>query len=108
VDGDVRAAAADAHYDGRNGRCYELCGKAMLDAPGDEFKLVHGVVTVDGGKIPHAWIEEAGEVLDFVIGLRFPRVDYYRELGAEPAAVYDEEQALERVAATGTWGPWHK
>jgi hypothetical protein len=97
---------ADAHYAERNGRCFELCGRAMLDAPGDEFRLLHGTVVVDRGKIPHAWIEEADDVLDFVIGLRFPRVDYYRELRAEPVAIYCAAQARERVTATGHWGPW--
>ncbi len=92
----------------RDGRCYELAAKSLLELPADTpWRLVHGtVIGSDGERFGHAWLESEREVFDPVINTTLPAVIYRARFRAEGGTSYSFDEAARRVLAGGLWGPW--
>jgi hypothetical protein len=96
----------------RNGRCYELALKAMLDEPGGErFTLVHGRVrqdpTLSGAIIGHAWIETGdGMVYCPSFNRYMPLDEYMAARSAKIERRYTMAEAMTAMGVTGHSGPW--
>jgi hypothetical protein len=92
----------------RNGRCYELTMRVMLQEPGAQYcVLVHGRITdvLHDRVIAHAWIEVADSCYDAVLDQYFP-TDLYLSI-ATAEVRYTYQQALDMYAKYACWGPWH-
>src|SRR5262249_55357576 len=90
----------------RHGRCYELCGRIMLEEPGAEsFMLVHGRFCEGRG---HAWIELSdGRIYDSTIrgrgGIINP--EFFDDM-YHAERCYTKAEAVRLMAETKTSGPW--
>jgi hypothetical protein len=99
-----------AKIQNRQGRCYELAIKAMLDEQGAErFTLVHGSVfsRLVGRQIRHAWIE-VGDGCIYAIDedTYEPADQYMTRCRAVAHYRYSQLEASRLVAVTGHSGPW--
>lgn len=98
------------------GDCFHVAGRNVLDAPSDDLKLVHAMVTgqgpLEGKRFAHAWNEIGDVVLDYSNGRKIVmRKDQYYKLGnvdTSPGniAVYDGMDAIKNMAKYKHWGPW--
>lgn len=92
----------------RIGRCYELAGRYILNTEGTKTRLVHGIILspfpdVPIQVLPHAWIEENGEVYDLVLDARWPKDAYYNYFKAVSKNIFSREEFREKVLQTGYW-----
>ena len=91
----------------RQGRCYELAGKAMLKREG--WKLAHGTVRGrEGERIGHAWLERDDMVYDAVLDREIDELSYLARFHAERQAIYSQEEAAVTMLQHKHWGPWHE
>jgi hypothetical protein len=98
------------------GDCFHVAGRNVLDAPSDDLKLVHAMVTgqgpLEGKRFAHAWNEIGDVVLDYSNGRKIVmRKDQYYKLGnvdTSPGniAVYNSMDAIKNMARHKHWGPW--
>jgi hypothetical protein len=94
----------------RQGRCYELAFKIMLNEPGAErFTLIHGRLTrVWDGAYRHAWIETGnGGVYDPVLDKTMPMDEYVRLVGPVVERRYTRVEMCCEVGTAKHTGPWH-
>lgn len=92
----------------RQGRCFELSGKHILDNDGI---LVHGFVTdkiKTGYVIIHAWVEDGDKVFDAVLDEIFDKGLYYALFDAEPVHTYNKTDASKWMLQTGHFGYWEE
>src|SRR5262249_17729628 len=72
-----------------------------------EARLVHGTVRGFNGRIAHAWVELAADVIfDGTLQAFFQAAGYRRVLQAQEEHSYGRTQALLVCASSGTGGPW--
>jgi hypothetical protein len=92
-------------YVRRQHRCYELCGKILLDNP--DWFLVHGTVSVCGMDVFHAWLEhDEGWVFDAVSNESQSADAYYQHRRAVSLNRYRFQEAAPLLLSNGHWGPW--
>jgi hypothetical protein len=89
----------------REGRCYELAFRALLDV--DRWSLVHASVLGAAGTIGHAWLVRDGVVYDPVLDAEMPEVDYARRFRVAGPRIYSVVEAARMVLETGHYGPWY-
>lgn len=97
-----------------NGDCYQVAGRAAMDAMGDVpgFLVAHGTVVgqgpVSGVQFGHAWIEIGDTVIDMSNGLNATmQVDAYYALGKiTDVSKYTAREAMNLMVETGHFGPW--
>jgi hypothetical protein len=105
---------AKSRFRRRQGRCYELSFRTMLDIHDagnvDKVTLVHGIVRFDRLTLcAHAWLEsEDGEAYDAVRHVIMPIAQYYKERGAIVERRYTLREAGLVMEETWTYGPWHQ
>ena len=87
-------------------------------ADNNEYKLAHGILTLENGELySHAWLERGNAVIDFGImsggeqhGMKViykvRKREYYRERKVVEVTRYTPRQAWEWNAVTGHFGPW--
>jgi hypothetical protein len=91
----------------RNGRCYELAFRVMLDEPGaDGFTLIHG--RVGPAMIGHAWIDlNDGRVYDPVRDSYVQGEGYAAFMGgAVVEQRYTKHEAMQASLDARHYGPW--
>jgi hypothetical protein len=90
----------------RQGRCYELAARVMMDEVGaDQFTLVHGYCHTRF--FGHAWIELGdGRVFDPVLDVTWSADEYAKRLGAEAEHRYSQMEFAKLMSATRVYGPW--
>jgi hypothetical protein len=72
------------------------------------MRLVHGVCRDSHSLWAHAWVELPGDlVFDGVRQAFYDRDGYCQVLHAVAEATYDAPTMLERMHASGRYGPWH-
>jgi hypothetical protein len=99
----------------RNGRCYELALKAMLDEPGaDRFMLAHGRVSMIPNStrhdcfMDHAWIIlDDGRIYDPVLNAYMQRSQFESRYRAELKRSYSKLEAASLCRENKHCGPWH-
>jgi hypothetical protein len=101
----------------RIGRCYELCGRVMINEPdAKRYMLVHGRITPPSpsilgfeGRMFHAWIElPDGRVYDAVYDQYYSKDDYRNQFQAVPIAVYrGARRAARMMVRHNHYGPWY-
>lgn len=101
----------------RNGRCYELCVQALLEAPSGT-KIVHGAI--DGGegtvgRMGHAWLllpydDDAPHlrVWEPFFASIVAQHEFYSWAKAEELAVYSFARVHRFIIVTGHYGPWEE
>ncbi len=89
----------------RQGRCYELAAKAILDS-GDEWVLIHGEANGPGGRSDHAWLQSGDMVYDPVADREIPLAVYLTKYGGNEHRRYTKMQAAKMVSDCSVWGPW--
>ena len=81
---------------------------ALAGPPVAGPRLVHGVCRDARDLWAHAWVDLPGAlVFDGVRQQFYDREGYCRVLGAVPEASYDLPMMVERMHASGRYGPWH-
>lgn len=88
----------------RQGRCYELAFKFLMDDP--TWTLVHGRVDSSGAVIGHAWLERDGWVFDPVLNRTLLWDDFATRHRAARLASFNGPDAARRALASGHSGPW--
>jgi hypothetical protein len=94
----------------RQGRCYELAGRVMLNEKGSEaFTLVHGVLDLSrlglSSAYDHAWIELAdGRVYDPNLHEYMPKAEYYDRYKPSRCQRYTRLEAAKLMSRH--YGPW--
>jgi hypothetical protein len=94
----------------RRGRCFELSFKVISDNPPDmDLVLVHGRgrPSPDHPFVDHAWIAWAALIYDPVVDAYFSTDIFERQNDVRIAAIYSRAEAVERLLACGTYGPWN-
>jgi hypothetical protein len=91
--------------------CDYVLAHARTDGPDaaiDGLRLIHGVCR-DGNVVwAHAWVDlPGGIVFDGVRQQFYDRDGYRRVMRASEEATYDPGALVERLLATGRYGPWH-
>jgi len=89
----------------RDGRCYELCLKAILGLDWDSgVTLVHGTVAGNG----HAWLTlENGNVYCAIQDQDYSPTAYAQIAHAIVERTYTAREAADALCTTGHCGPWH-
>jgi hypothetical protein len=97
---------AQAKFDKRLGRCYELAGRRVLDDP--TAILVHGTVQRDPyPPNPHAWVILAnGNVWEPITEWELPPAAFTAIFNAEFTNRYSNQEARAQMVATELFGPW--
>ncbi len=102
----------------RNGDCYYIAGKIILDNVFNEKIdnpiLVHGEVTGQGSiagiQYSHAWIEDGDTVIDRSNNrdIKLPAVFYYAlgNINKRKTCRYTEKEAREKMLEFKHYGPW--
>ena len=94
----------------RQGRCYELAARVMLNEDGSEtFTLVHGVVSSGFAwrRVGHAWIElPDGKVYEPVLNEYMTKAGFDSRAKPSECQRYAYMQAMKLLGHTGTFGPW--
>lgn len=109
---------------GKNGDCFDKHGRKFLfENPGDNWKIVHGIVINSKDKKPmeHCWLEKTEDV-EMPDGRAWPTttcVDqsnghdveivaeiYYYSGRVQEMKKYDLESYRKFIHDTGHWGPW--
>ena len=94
----------------RQGRCYELAGRVMLNEDGSEtFTLVHGEVSSGFAwrRIGHAWIElPDGSVYDPVLNEFMTKAGFDSRAKPSKCQRYTCMQAARLIGHAGHSGPW--
>lgn len=96
------------------GDCFQVAGNYILST--HESILVHGMVhgqgALQGYKFAHAWIEDAGYVIDNANGnhIKIPRSVYYAlgHIDERDCIYYRYESAIKFILKTKHWGPWER
>lgn len=80
----------------------------------DNCMLVHGMITTNGFRAAHAWIEDMSNhmVIDDTLpegNTRIPRDTYYQQNEIYPSELtrYTLSEAAKLKSETGTYGPWN-
>jgi hypothetical protein len=121
---------ADACLRKRQGRCYELAGRAMLDeGESDAWMLVHGRLSLavvlgkagtltgrvcarqkqlmEQGWYDHAWIElDDGRIYDPVLNSYMPTDQYVAKWRAVVDHRYSYKEFIDLVNVSHNSGPW--
>lgn len=96
------------------GDCFDVAGRMIMDAEGNDMKLVHGEVYSRHFKrrIWHAWIEMGGGdvVLDHSNGgrvvMRSERYYKIAKLKEKHVKRYTRDEACKLMLDIGHFGPW--
>lgn len=94
----------------RQGRCYELAGRVMLNEDGSEaFALVHG--TANSGfaeqRIGHAWIElPDGVIYEPIFNEYMTGAEFNSRAKPSECQRYTRMQTAKLLVHAGHWGPW--
>jgi hypothetical protein len=94
--------------DERLGKCYELCGRLMIDNQGIGYKLVHATLFPYFGKdiYFHAFLEKDNVVYDAVADRFYEADSYYQVYYIEDRQCYTDEEAMNKMVKTGHFGSW--
>lgn len=95
----------------RNGNCYEVHGRMILDAEFPKGKLCHGTVWHnESGWHGHCWIENGDVVIDKSNGNNFILpTDFYYALGkVKDVKRYTQREAAIQMVRTKNFGPWEE
>lgn len=100
----------------KGGDCFQVAANLVTEWPFEGTPVVvHGLPFGRGGsatgkRFAHAWVECDGLAYDFSNGLKVvtPIVRYYRlgDIKPEQTFRYTREQVIEKLLATGIYGPW--
>jgi hypothetical protein len=94
---------------GKPNRCYQLAALYVLGHADQPVTLAHGFVVEEGLPWSHGWVELPDDALyDPTTGRFFDRASFYEVLQATPLATYTAAEAVARMQATGTVGPWEE
>jgi len=94
----------------RDGRCYALANKIMLEPGADQFTLVHGIVRGPRDtRIDHAWVMlPDGRLYDPVENAYFSTAGEYAErYKAVIVRMFTRLDACEAMLVANHHGPWH-
>jgi transcriptional regulator with XRE-family HTH domain len=97
----------------KDGGVYEAALRFVLTRQwyDDPVMLVHGSISSGAEKFQDfAWVENSGTgfTYDAIHQGWIPTKDFRTFLYATGSARYTRAQAIEKLAATGSWGPWPK
>lgn len=68
---------------------------------------VHGFITDETGmRMPHAWIEHGGIVVDIFYGITLRRDEYYKVYNVSSEVKYTSSQLRKVITLKGTYGPF--